>query len=350
MRPTNHAVHEDYLLHSFKHAARSPGPAACPKNISLLARAQQVNALHASTPCPACKVAAQLPSRLPQSSHQISTLSLYLREPAGKEGSNTEGRMGVGECKSNDYGAAAYWDARYSSGSPASAAAGCGFFDWYQTYPALRPLLRARVPTSSRVLMLGCGNSLLSEDMVKDGYEDIVNIDISSVVIEQMREKHKEITQLTYMQMDIRDMGFFGDESFDCVLDKGTLDAMMCADDAPHGAFKMLAEVARLLMPHGIYLLITYGAPKERVPLLNQSGCSWSIALYIMPTAGYQLRMSKGAPHLIMEEVTLTEGGQLPPDYVLKDPDSHFIYVCEKLEEKGTNCRDADPKESTNAN
>jgi len=65
--------------------------------------------------------------------------------------------------------------------------------------------------------------SVLSEDMAKDGYEDIVNIDISSVVIEQMREKHKEITQLTYMQMDIRDMGFFGDESFDCVLDKGKL-------------------------------------------------------------------------------------------------------------------------------
>jgi hypothetical protein len=72
--------------------------------------------------------------------------------------------------------------------------------------------------------------------------------------------------------------------------------------------------------------------------------------LLLTATAGYQLRMSKGAQHLIMEEVTLTEGGQLPPDYVLKDPDSHFIYVCEKLEEKGTNCRDTDPKESTNAN
>uniref|UniRef100_A0A0A9BPU9 Uncharacterized protein n=1 Tax=Arundo donax TaxID=35708 RepID=A0A0A9BPU9_ARUDO len=29
-----------------------------------------------------------------------------------------------------------------------------------------------------------------------------------------------------------------------------------------------------LLRPCGIYLLITYGAPKERVPLLNQAGCS----------------------------------------------------------------------------
>ena len=38
---------------------------------------------------------------------------------------------------------------------------------------------------------------VLSEDMAKDGYKDIVNIDISSVVIEQMREKHKEIPQLT---------------------------------------------------------------------------------------------------------------------------------------------------------
>ena len=39
--------------------------------------------------------------------------------------------------------------------------------------------------------------AVLSEDMAKDGYKDIVNIDISSVVIEQMREKHKEIPQLT---------------------------------------------------------------------------------------------------------------------------------------------------------
>ena len=39
--------------------------------------------------------------------------------------------------------------------------------------------------------------AVLSEDMVKDGYEDVVNIDISSVVIEQMREKHMDIPQLT---------------------------------------------------------------------------------------------------------------------------------------------------------
>uniref|UniRef100_A0A0E0PM23 Methyltransferase type 11 domain-containing protein n=1 Tax=Oryza rufipogon TaxID=4529 RepID=A0A0E0PM23_ORYRU len=234
--------------------------------------------------------------------------------------------MGGGECRSNDYGAAAYWDARYSSPSPSSTATtgggGGAFFDWYQAYPALRPLLRARLPASSRVLMLGCGNSLLSEDMVKDGYEEVVNVDISSVVIEQMREKH----------MDVRDMSLFGDGTFDCVLDKGTLDAMMCGDDAPLGASKMLAEVARILRPGGIYMLITYGCPKERVQLLYQSGSHKKIELYIMPTPGYQLKWSKGVSlaQPIMEEVSLTVDGQLPPDYVLKDPESHFIYICKK--------------------
>ena len=36
----------------------------------------------------------------------------------------------------------------------------------------------------------------MSEDMVKDGYEDIMNVDISSVAIEMMRTKHASVPQL----------------------------------------------------------------------------------------------------------------------------------------------------------
>lgn len=31
-----------------------------------------------------------------------------------------------------------------------------------------------------------------------------------------------------------------------------------------------------------------------------------------------------------MEPVPLTKCGQLPSGFVLEDPDSHYIYVCEK--------------------
>lgn len=47
------------------------------------------------------------------------------------------------------------------------------------------------------------------------------------------------------MQMDVRDMSFFPDESFDGVIDKGTLDSLMCGTDAPLSATQMLGEVSR---------------------------------------------------------------------------------------------------------
>jgi len=36
----------------------------------------------------------------------------------------------------------------------------------------------------------------MSEDMVKDGYEDIMNVDISSVAIEMMQTKYASVPQL----------------------------------------------------------------------------------------------------------------------------------------------------------
>lgn len=86
------------------------------------------------------------------------------------------------------YGEPSYWDRRYSEEQ--------GPFDWYQKYSALAPLIDLYLSRSHRVLVVGCGNSAFSEDMVDDGYEDIVNIDISSVVIEAMQKKYFNRPQL----------------------------------------------------------------------------------------------------------------------------------------------------------
>ncbi|PKA56225.1 hypothetical protein AXF42_Ash011154 [Apostasia shenzhenica] len=130
--------------------------------------------------------------------------------------------------------------------------------------------------------MAGCGNALMSEDMVKDGYIDIMNIDISSVVIKIMRKRCAHIQQLKYIQMDIREMSFFEDQTIDSVIDKGTLDSLMCGGDASLSVSLMLEEVNRLLKPGGIYMLITYGDPSLRISHLNQPGCCWHIKLYII--------------------------------------------------------------------
>ncbi|XP_068660781.1 uncharacterized protein [Aristolochia californica] len=230
----------------------------------------------------------------------------------------------VSSCNTYNYGDALYWDSRYIHEA--------GSFDWYQRYTALRPFIRKYCPISGRVLMVGCGNAVISEDMVNDGYKEIVNIDISSVVIEMMKKKYEILQQLKYLQMDVRDMSFFPDESFDSVVDKGTLDSLMCGTNAPISASQMLEGVSRLLKPGGTYMLITYGDPSVRMPHLKKPGYNWNIILYIISRPGFQ-KPGQSSSHArsYTEPVPLTEDGTLPASFVLEDPDSHYIYICRKM-------------------
>jgi len=42
------------------------------------------------------------------------------------------------------------------------------------------------------VLNVGCGNSIICEDMYDEGYETIYNMDISNVCIQQMADRNKK--------------------------------------------------------------------------------------------------------------------------------------------------------------
>ena len=51
--------------------------------------------------------------------------------------------------------------------------------------------------------MIGCGNSRLSENMYDVGIKNIVNIDLSSVVIQQMNAKNKQRKGMEFLKMDM---------------------------------------------------------------------------------------------------------------------------------------------------
>lgn len=75
--------------------------------------------------------------------------------------------------------------------------------------------------------MLGCGNSKLSEQMYDDGYLNLVNIDISESVINQMKDDcDRKGKKMEWLVMDGTKMTF-QDGEFDVVLDKGTIDAVI---------------------------------------------------------------------------------------------------------------------------
>ncbi|CDW72686.1 UNKNOWN [Stylonychia lemnae] len=95
-----------------------------------------------------------------------------------------------------NYGDPQYWDQRYKEQEGT-------IFDWLEDYEAIEPLLddifQKRQDYSEtdltwrenlRILNLGCGNSILPEEMYDKGYKNIYNIDISHVVIEQMAKRN----------------------------------------------------------------------------------------------------------------------------------------------------------------
>lgn len=68
--------------------------------------------------------------------------------------------------------------------------------------------------------------------MYHDGYESIVNTDYSSVIIELMAKRCESLKNMTWLTMDINDLQF-EPESFECVLEKGTLDALLVDENDP---------------------------------------------------------------------------------------------------------------------
>ena len=165
------------------------------------------------------------------------------------------------------YGKPEYWDDRYTKDSDQ--------FDWYQRYAGLKDILKPHINTNHAILNIGCGSSRLSEEMHDDGYQNITNIDISSVVIKQMTEKYKEkYSTLKFAVMDAKKLEF-PEGSFDVIIDKGTLDSILCGDNAAQNAELILSEIHKVLAPLGVYICISYGVPEQRE--IYYKGQDWEI-------------------------------------------------------------------------
>jgi len=194
-----------------------------------------------------------------------------------------------------EYGDCNYWDKRYqdSENKP---------FDWLQNYKSLKPVLEKICTKTSKILMLGCGNALLSEDMYKDGYHYIYNIDISTSVIEQMRVRNKDLTEMKYEVMDCTELKY-ASSFFDVIIDKSTIDALLCGSDPDFSVAKMTKEVQRVLKTAGVYCVISYGNPENRLSYLN------------MPHLAFEIEQS---------ELTKPESNS-------KNTSIHYVYNCRKL-------------------
>jgi hypothetical protein len=80
--------------------------------------------------------------------------------------------------------------------------------------------------------------------------------------------------------MDIIEPNEIVEESFNCVIDKGTFDCIACAEDGPQRKIEMMLEnVHRILSPGGCYICVSRGAPDTRLVYLNaqHSKLRWKV-------------------------------------------------------------------------
>ena len=115
------------------------------------------------------------------------------------------------------------------------------------------------------MLNLGCGNAIICEQMYDEGYTNITNNDISPFCIEQMAKRNEKTRpKMKWDVMDCTDMTY-GDNTFDLIIDKSTIDAILCGDNADLMVAKMLKECQRVLKEGGYYVAISYGLPSKRL-------------------------------------------------------------------------------------
>lgn len=184
------------------------------------------------------------------------------------------------EPKNSDFQTVEYWDKRYALEAPDED------FDWFKKYADIRDIINECIPErASRVLMLGCGNSTLSKDMLDDGYTGIVNLDYSRVLIDKMRARQP---MLDWRVMDVRELRGHADElggleSWDAIIDKGTMDALMAENGSVWNPSEHVLENVRrevdgvlsLLKPGGVFLYFTFGQPHFRRPHMLRD--AWTI-------------------------------------------------------------------------
>jgi len=169
-----------------------------------------------------------------------------------------------------------YWNDRYSKNVDNKP------FEWYQRYENIKHILKPEIlsptntfppPSQTRVLILGCGNSTLGEDMINDNAAGIIwNIDFSAVAIEQMKQKYqgnaKYENKLKFGVADITNKIPFDDSTFDLIICKATMDAVLTSSSPVANVRKMMEECYRVLDTSnhgGMMVVISSATPENRM-------------------------------------------------------------------------------------
>jgi len=168
-----------------------------------------------------------------------------------------------------------WWDARFRGDIDDGTTS-----EWVSSYDGIAHFMLPSLDAAGRTLVVGCGNSDFSELLCTEaGFTDIVNTDISKVVIDHMRKVHAENKAMTWVVDNAVSMGF-DDCAFDQIVDKSLLDCLCHCDDPEfEGCVNdFVRECHRVLRPGGVAIFATKQSQDElerHMPCAGKLECRW---------------------------------------------------------------------------
>ncbi|CAE7483588.1 unnamed protein product [Symbiodinium natans] len=161
--------------------------------------------------------------------------------------------------------------------------------DWYGSWQNFRgdvggPPLRKR----DEILVIGCGNSALPADLVKDGFRHVTAADYSKQAIALQKRR---FPKLKWVLSDARKMPEFADKSFDVVIEKALMDGEGAFGEWP----LMFTEFSRVLRPGGRFISISLGQPEElnTEQFFNNASYGWDVHYKLSYDDYYVYTMTK---------------------------------------------------------
>lgn len=138
------------------------------------------------------------------------------------------------------------------------------------------------------ILILGCGNSKLGEDLLANAWRGpVLQVDCSSRVVESLSVRcaaYLESGDMLVLQDDATMLSAVEDETFHSVFDKGLLDAIFCVDDYPH-CFQIMKSVHRVLKPRSTFCGLSFSRPEFILPKLllpPDAAANWKHAQMVL--------------------------------------------------------------------
>ena len=153
----------------------------------------------------------------------------------------------------DQYWSVDFWNARYARDT--------SHFEWLAPWSFFKSSILEYIGARTTALDIGCGTSKLCRDLVDEGFQKVIGMDFSPVLIQKLSELPKSDREIELQVGDCTKMKFLP-KYFDAVFDKGTLDCVMSGPSGSKLTRQALIEVRKILKLNGVYVLVSRSSPE----------------------------------------------------------------------------------------